>query len=212
MISSNAGELIDTLDMLTFEAVLDVNQEVEEVILFLNDKILDRKIAPPFIFNFSPDEYMEYTIKMSALLVDGSTVPSSNEVQFLRVKPDIAQDVKIQAYPGESFTLFADRAIDHNLYTRWACGPYDNAFYKLEFDEIKNVSGMTIIWETAYAKSYRIELSLDGENWFTVYEESNGNGGIDNIEFESSQAKFVKFQGIERGTEWGYSIWEILIH
>ncbi|MFE6546237.1 hypothetical protein ACFVGP_32875, partial [Streptomyces rochei] len=43
----------------------------------------------------------------------------------------------------------------------------------------------------SYAKAYTIQVSDDGENWTTVHEVTDGNGGIDDIEVEEDAAAGV---------------------
>ena len=39
----------------------------------------------------------------------------------------------------------------------------------------------------------------------------NQNGREDTVEFNAVKARYVKFQGVERGTGYGYSIWEMQV-
>ena len=56
-----------------------------------------------------------------------------------------------------------------------------------------------------------VSTSTDGENWTTVKEMRNQNGREDTVEFNAVKARYVKFQGVERGTGYGYSIWEMQV-
>jgi hypothetical protein len=70
----------------------------------------------------------------------------------------------------------------------------------------------TFDWERAYGKSYRIELSTDGENRRTVWSTASGDGGLDTASFTGTRARYVRVQGLERGTDWGYSLGEAGVH
>jgi hypothetical protein len=70
-------------------------------------------------------------------------------------------------------------------------------------------------WEKAYAISYKIKVSNDATNWKDVYSTTTGNGGIDDIPFTATNARYVRMYGTQRtlvqGNElryWGYSIYE----
>lgn len=48
--------------------------------------------------------------------------------------------------------------------------------------------------------------------WKDVYTENAGNGGFDEIIFEPVAARYVRMQGAERGSDYGYSIYEMGIY
>lgn len=69
---------------------------------------------------------------------------------------------------------------------------------------------INILWEGAYAKKYELFYSNNGETWTSFYEEDNlTKSGWQLIEIgEEITAQYVKFQGIERATQYGYSFFE----
>jgi hypothetical protein len=74
------------------------------------------------------------------------------------------------------------------------------------------VGRVTLDWERAYAKSYRIELSADGASWRTAWSTNAGDGGLDTARFAGTPARYVRVHGLERGTGWGYSLHEVGVH
>ena len=58
----------------------------------------------------------------------------------------------------------------------------------------------------------RILVSLDNKTWKSVYEQKTSDGKIDEIELKSVPARYVKFDGIKRATEWGFSMWEFEVY
>ena len=72
-----------------------------------------------------------------------------------------------------------------------------------------NINKVIITWEAAYGKDYDIQVSTDGKNYTTVKEMRGMKGGEDTISFSSVNARYVKMQGVKRGTGYGYSIWEM---
>jgi len=64
-------------------------------------------------------------------------------------------------------------------------------------------------WETAYGEIYKIDVSENGKDFKTVYGTADGDGNTDIIYFTPQLVKSVRFNGIQRGTGWGYSFWEI---
>ena len=72
--------------------------------------------------------------------------------------------------------------------------------------EINNV---TIAWEVAFARTYRIMVSRDGIVWGEIHKNSNGFGGTEIIDCRPTTARFVKIEMGQRATEWGNSFWEV---
>jgi hypothetical protein len=66
-------------------------------------------------------------------------------------------------------------------------------------------------WETAYGKSYQIQVSSDATNWNTIYSTTNGPGGTEYLTGLSGTGRYVRMYGSVRGTQWGYSLWEFRI-
>ena len=98
-------------------------------------------------------------------------------------------------------------AVDGNPATRWSSEYSDPQWLAVEMEEVKTIQRIMMHWEVAYGKEYEIQASVDGNNWQTVYYEPLGNGGWDKILFEPVEARFIKMYGIERATQWGYSLY-----
>lgn len=95
--------------------------------------------------------------------------------------------------------------------TRWSSEFSDPQWIQIDLGEEQTIGRVELTWEAAYGKSYRIEVSSDGQNWRTVYETDDGRGGTEKIAFEPTRARYVKLHGLQRGTQWGYSLWELKV-
>ncbi|MCG8373962.1 MAG: discoidin domain-containing protein [Balneolales bacterium] len=85
----------------------------------------------------------------------------------------------------------------------------DEEWIDVELEFAVDLGSVLLNWEAAYSSHYQIQTSLDGINWNTVYEETNADGGIDSLVFETKPlARFVRMQGLDRATEFGHSLWE----
>ena len=84
----------------------------------------------------------------------------------------------------------------------------DDAWWQVDLQTARPVSKVTIEWEKAYATKYRIQTSLDGTNWTDVATVTGANGGLDTVSFAPTSARYVRMQGVERATKYGYSIKE----
>lgn len=101
-------------------------------------------------------------------------------------------------------------AIDGKTSTRWASRyGQDAAWFQIELPSVRPVSKVTIEWEAAYARQYRVQTSLDGKTWRDAAIVGTGNGGLDTLSFAPRSARYVRMQGVERATRYGYSIKEL---
>ncbi|MFE0101625.1 discoidin domain-containing protein [Streptomyces sp. NPDC059009] len=112
--------------------------------------------------------------------------------------------------PAVSFA--PGKAVDGDLGTRWASEWNNDQWLRIDLGSVQSVKRVTLDWEEAYAKSYRVELSEDGTNWKTAWSTDSGDGGLDTARFAATQARFVRIKGLERGTQWGYSLQEVGVY
>ncbi|MFF1292509.1 MULTISPECIES: discoidin domain-containing protein [unclassified Streptomyces] len=101
------------------------------------------------------------------------------------------------------------RAVDGDGDSRWASDWSDDQWWQVDLGSTNLVSRVTLDWERAYGKSYRVELSTDGTNWQTAWSTTSGDGGLDTAKFTGTPARYVRVQGLDRGTDWGYSLHEV---
>ncbi|WP_418552476.1 discoidin domain-containing protein, partial [Longibaculum muris] len=102
--------------------------------------------------------------------------------------------------------------IDGKLNTRWASKENDTEFITIDLHGLYTIDQITLNWETAYGKKYLLQGSLDGENFFELYHQENGQGHIENIYFNEATVRYVRMQGIQRGTNYGYSLYEFEVY
>jgi hypothetical protein len=128
---------------------------------------------------------------------------------------DLANGASTTASSAEwnPFTSYApDRAVDGTRDTRWASDWSDDQWLRIDLGSTHRVGRVTLDWERAYGKAYRIDLSTDGTDWKTVWSTSSGDGGLDTAVFAGTPARYVRVQGLQRGTDWGYSLYEVGVH
>ncbi|MFC9278335.1 discoidin domain-containing protein [Streptomyces collinus] len=128
---------------------------------------------------------------------------------------DLAKGASVTASSTEwnPFTSYAaDRAVDGSRDTRWASGWSDDQWLRIDLGSTHLVRRVTLDWERAYGRSYRVELSTDGENWRTAWSTTSGDGGLDTVRFSGTPARYVRVTGTQRGTQWGYSLYEVGVY
>lgn len=113
---------------------------------------------------------------------------------------------------ASSETQAASNAFDGVLDTRWESAIADPQWIYVDFESALDIDGVQLNWEGAFASKYTIDVSNDATNWTTVYTEDAGNGGIDDISFASTSARYVRMYGTERGTAFAYSLYEFEVY
>ena len=103
----------------------------------------------------------------------------------------------------------ASNAVDGSLTSRWASSYADNQWLRVDLGATKSVARMVIRWESAYATAYKIEVSSDGTNWTQAAAVTGGNGGLDNVAFPATNARYVRLYGQTRATTYGFSVYEV---
>jgi len=101
--------------------------------------------------------------------------------------------------------------VDGRSDTRWASDHSDSQWVAVDLGKSERVARVEIDWEHAFAKELAIEVSPDGEAWKEVQHVNNGGGGTQVIRFDPVETRWVRMRGIKRGTQWGYSIWELRV-
>lgn len=113
--------------------------------------------------------------------------------------------------PTENNGFNASSAFDGNANTRWSSTQSDNAWIQVNLGRSQSLCRVFLNWETAYGKAFKILVSEDGTSWTTLYEETNGAGGKQTLAV-SGKGKYVRLEGIRRGTGYGYSLFEFEVY
>ncbi len=133
------------------------------------------------------------------------------------LNPIISQDnvnslkMKARASSTQESQHSANKSVDNDFSTRWGSKFSDPQWLEIDMGVVTKIVGVTLYWEAAYGKSYDILVSKDKNNWTKVYSEENGDGMVDDIYFKKTTARYIKIFGKERGTAWGFSLWEVSI-
>lgn len=109
--------------------------------------------------------------------------------------------------------LAARHVNDGRLDTRWASGYADDAWVQIELAEPAEVAAVTLAWESACATEYAVQTSVDGVTWRTGSTRRPESCGTDVVRLPGDEAvRYVRMQGVERRTTWGYSLYELGVY
>lgn len=100
-------------------------------------------------------------------------------------------------------------AIDHDDGTRWSSGFSDEQSLTLDYGRSVAIDRVRINWERAHATRYLLQVSDDGAKWTTLKAVDDSQGGIEDWTGLAGQGRYLRMQGVQRSTQYGYSIFEI---
>ncbi len=185
----------------------------------------------------SPAETTTY--ELIALDVDDATVGDTARVTVRVLNPSEINRARGGPAMGSTWETCCGVprvpgfAVDGDPSTRWASAWNDGSTGGMPDDQLDDdpddewlavdlgaaydVSRMVLAWEAAYGERYAIETSYDGQFWTPVFTEADGDGGTDEILFETPvSARYVRVHGIARATisgqQYGYSLWEMEVY
>ena len=87
----------------------------------------------------------------------------------------------------------------------------DPLWIRVDLGATHSINRVTLNWEAAYARAYKVEVSRDGSTWQQVYATTAGDGGQDVVRFGAVPARFVRVTGTQRATSYGYSLYELQV-
>lgn len=149
-------------------------------------------------------------------VVDGTDTKVMLTVTVLKPFPDGVSDLlfgkKVTA-SGSNSINHPENAIDGDVSTRWESTVNGDEHQWLEIDLGKSyrVGSAAIVWEAAYAKEYRVQISQDRQVWTELYYTDASDGGTDDIVLDTvGQGRYLRLDCLTRGhASWkAYSVYE----
>ena len=120
---------------------------------------------------------------------------------------DLAADHPTTSSSVEKNGTGPNNATDGNNRTRWASKFGESEWLAVDLGKTVTIDHARLRWEAAYAGAYAIQVSPDGKTWTDAYKTESGAGGIEEIKFAPVTTRWVRFLGIKRGIQNGYSLY-----
>lgn len=184
-----------------------VNNSVK--IINTTSKDTEHLTAEANVYNSNGKEIKTLYCKQT-LNAGSNTATHCFTIPFYKNVSDIAPNKPVVVSSTENGRPENVNDIDES--TRWASQMNDNEWIYIDLEQPANLYGVGLNWENAYGKEYKILVSDDARQWKEVYHVKSGKTGKQEHFFDDITARYVKVQGIERGTGWGYSLWEFKIY
>lgn len=126
---------------------------------------------------------------------------------------NLALNKTVSVSSVEEAGLEGKYAVDGNAATRWSATMYaDPQWISVDLGSSYRLSQVKITWEAAYARNYLLQVSADNTNWTTV-KTITGNTSLTNDHTGlSNAARYVRIYGTARGSDYGYSIYELEVY
>jgi beta-glucosidase len=158
--------------------------------------------------SIDPDNLITEAIEVNNQYVQEIHVLDSS---VLILNNNLALNKPVQASSSESVELVPHFGVDGNSGTRWSSLFYDPQEYNIDLEGVFDIIQIRIQWETAYSKSFKIEVSENSIDWEEVIFEDDSDGNVDEFNIDAT-ARYIRFTGIERATEWGHSFYEFEVY
>jgi chitodextrinase len=156
----------------------------------------------------------EYTYQVHAKDATGTVLAQSNviSVKTNGTLVDLAYNKSIIASSMDDASRGANKANDGNITTRWSSTYSDSQWIQVDLGAVVEIVKVKLNWEVAYGKAYTLQVSMNGTDWTDVYSTTTGDGGVDEIELDPVQTKYVRMMGLKRATGWGYSLYDFQVY
>lgn len=130
-------------------------------------------------------------------------------------RPNLALSKVTTVSSIETTSYTGAKAVDGLMTTRWASvlPGKDAEWISVDLGALYSLNHVIVKWE-CYAKAFNIQVSTDGQLWSTVSAltgvvPSSGVIATNDVSFTPAEGRYVRIQGVTRGTPWGYSIYEL---
>jgi beta-glucanase (GH16 family) len=112
---------------------------------------------------------------------------------------------------NENASLGPANAVDGNTGTRWSSGFSDPQWIRVDLGASHTVNRVVLNWEAAYGRAFQVQTSPDGAAWTTIFSTTTGTGGVQDLSV-SGTGRYVRMNGTQRATQYGYSLWEFQVY
>ncbi|MFD4959559.1 discoidin domain-containing protein [Microbacterium sp. NPDC058389] len=218
--SVEAGSTV-TVDL----PVTDPDGDALDIVTFVNSKYIDGNGGVTWVAHEQQGSRITFTaparvgVWKSVIYVEDGHGNVGVETRSFRVVPPAVSGTNVAAgktATASSFQVWGDnyspgQAFDGDFATRWSSEWAPTGWIQVDLGQSYPLSSVQLVWEAAFAKSYTVQLSDDGVTWRTAATVTGGDGGIDQVGI-SGQARYVKFDLTERGTDWGFSLYEVGVY
>ncbi len=138
--------------------------------------------------------------------------PVQGESAIPPASDDKAEGRPTSASSSESAIRGSGNAVDGDAGSRWGSAWQEGQWWQVDLGAGRAVSSVEIEWENAYAASFRVLTSSDGQSFSVAADATRSGAGRQLVSFDARQARYVRIQSLQRATQYGISFWEVEVH
>ncbi|SDO18208.1 discoidin domain-containing protein [Actinacidiphila guanduensis] len=111
-------------------------------------------------------------------------------------------------------------ATDGDPDTRWSSSFDDDQWIAVDLGSSVSFDRVDLTWEQAYAQTFTVQVSADGQTWTDVKSVDNsavplpfntGDASLQTETFDAVTARYVRIDCHQRATSWGNSLWTLSV-
>jgi len=162
-----------------------------------------------------PTDAGSYTVTVSntaGSVTSSAVVLTVNAASSTPANVNLALGKTATASSTESASYPAALAVDGQVATRWSSLFTDTEWLRVDLGAAQTFNRVVLRWEAAYGRGYVLEGSSDGATWAPFYSQTSGTGGVEDLSFTSTTARYVRLRGTARATVYGYSLYELEVY
>ncbi|HVE08391.1 MAG TPA: discoidin domain-containing protein, partial [Paraburkholderia sp.] len=125
---------------------------------------------------------------------------------------DLAIGATVTASGSENDGLLPQNAVDGDINSRWSSAFTDPQWLLVDLGTAQTVDRVVIDWQDSFGVAYTVDTSPDGQNWQNAVTQNNGAGAEEDWRFAARTARYVRFTGTKRSTQFGYSMFEFGVY
>ncbi|GAA4072466.1 discoidin domain-containing protein [Nonomuraea soli] len=118
-------------------------------------------------------------------------------------------------HDGNCWECTPARAFDLDPASRWATsstsGWVDPGWIAVDLGATAQITKVVLQWDPAYARSYQIQVSLNGTDWTPIYSTTTSTG-FKQVLNVTGTGRHVRMYGTQRSSAYGYSLWEFQVY
>ena len=135
---------------------------------------------------------------------------SAHVLSYADINLALNKPVTVSGY--ENAGTLPQNATDGKMDTRWGSRHQDNEWIEIDLLNCYLLDSVRLYWEAAYATSYELFVSEDGENFQSVYSATASKGGAQTIVLTDASGQYLRLIGYARNTGYGISLYEIEVY
>ena len=178
------------------------------------------------VVNTTATDYKDLQVEAAVYNMDGKQVNKFGKSAIINSYSDTATESFVLPFFSNQKDLAYQKPVigsstgggkptdinDGNDSSRWSADNNDEEWIYVDLQEQHMINRVILNWENAYAKEYKIQVSTDAVNWKDAITVKQGKPGPEALTFDEIPGRYVRMQGVKRGTGWGYSLFDIKVY